>query len=106
MLGVEVDAGGRNALFEHFSAGALKGLGIGVAAAHRPARRHTEGLLIEGAVGILVQVTWGLKSAGEPGANHDIGGARSKCEGDIARVAHAAVGPNMGAYLPGGRSAF
>ena len=69
-------------------------------------RGHTEGFFIKGAVGILVQVTWGFKSAGEPRANHDIGGARGQCEGDIARVAHAAVGPNMGAYLPGGRSAF
>ena len=104
MLGVEVDARGRNALFEHLAAGALKGLGIGIAAAHRPARRHTEGFFIKGAVGILVQVTWGFKGAGEPGADHDIGSTCGKCEGDIARVAHAAVGPNMGANLAGGCS--
>ena len=106
MLGVEVDARSRNPLFEHLAAGALKGLGIGIAAAHRPARGHAEGLLIEGTVGILVQVTWGLEGAGEPRANHDIGSSRGQCEGDIARVAHAAVGPNMGANLAGGRSAL
>ena len=58
-------------------------------------RRHAEALLVEPAVGVAQRVGGRLVGAGEPRAEHHARRAGGEGEGDVARVAHAAVGPHV-----------
>ncbi len=57
--------------------------------------RHPEALLVEPPVGVAQRVGGRLVRAGEPRAEHHAGRAAGEGEGDVARPAHAAVGPDV-----------
>ena len=60
-----------------------------------PVGRHAEALLVEPAVGVAQRVGGRLVRAGEPRAEHHARRPAGEGEGDVARVAHAAVGPDV-----------
>src|SRR3712207_8194407 len=53
------------------------------------------GLLVQPARAVVVDVAGALVGAGEPGAHHHVRRAGGQGQGDVARVAHAAVGPDV-----------
>src|SRR6478672_12174533 len=71
---VDVHSCGADALLEERLAGAVVRRVARRAAAHRARARHAEGLLVLTAVVVGVEVAGRLERAGEPGADHDVGG--------------------------------
>ena len=66
-----------------------------------PLGGHAEGLLVASAGLVGAHLSGRLVGAREPGADHHVGGAGGEREGDVARVAHAAVGPDAAAQAAG-----
>src|SRR5699024_8771327 len=56
---------------------------------------HAEGLLVAAAVLVGAHLAGRHVGAREPGADHHVRGARGERERDVARMAHAAVGPDV-----------
>ena len=67
----------------------------GGAVAHGARARHAVVLLVRAAVPVLLHVARALVGAGERGADHHARRAGGEVERDVARVAHAAVGPDV-----------
>src|SRR5690606_17284326 len=105
-LRVQVHPGGGDALLVERLAGTVERRARRGAGRHGASRGHAEALLVEAAGAVVVQVAGALEGAGEPGADHDLGGARGQREGDVARVAHPAVGPDVLAELASGLGAL
>ena len=100
-LRVEVHPGRGDALVEEGLAGPVEADSSAVRGRHRPGRGHAEALLVEAAVGVAMHVAGRLVGAGEPRADHHVGRAGGERERDVARVAHAAVGPDVLAEAAG-----
>src|SRR5262249_7261204 len=92
---LDVDARGRDALAEEELLRALERVEAGGAFGEGAAAGHAVVLLVLPAVVVLLGVARALVGAGEPGADHDAGGAGREVQRDVAWVAHAAVGPDV-----------
>ena len=92
---VQVHPGGRDALLVQRLARAVERRAAAGAGRDGARGRHAEALLVEAAVAVLVQVAGRLVRAGEPGADHHLRRAGRERQGDVARVADAAVGPHV-----------
>src|SRR4051812_20348415 len=94
-LRVEVHARRRDAFLEQRLARAVEArLPLG-AAADGTCRGHAERLLEQPAIRVAVHVARRLVRAGEPRAHHHVGRTGGYRERDVARVADAAVGPDL-----------
>src|SRR5215218_9302750 len=103
---VEVHPGGADALLEQPGPGAVEAALRGGAGPDRAGRGHPEALLVPAAVPVVVQVAGALVGAGEPGADHHVRRAGGQRQGHVARVPHAAVGPDVPAQLARGGGAL
>ncbi|CAI7648121.1 unnamed protein product, partial [Penicillium discolor] len=99
---VEVDLGGGDALGEQLLARPLVGVEPTEPRLHRLGRGHPPRLLEQTTVRVALELARGLDRPGEPGADHDGGRTGREREGDVPRVAHPAVGPDVRSGLGGG----
>lgn len=99
---VQVDLGGGDAFGEELLACALVGVEPTEPRLHGLGRGHAPGLLEQAPVRVALELARGLDRPGEPGADHDGGRTRREREGDVPRVAHPAVGPDVRSGLDGG----
>src|SRR5690606_9881788 len=90
----EVHAGGGDALLEQALAGAGEGVLVGGAVRDGALGGHAEGLLVAAPGLVGAHLAGRLVGAGEPRADHDVGGTGGERERDVAGVADSAVGPD------------
>ena len=72
-----------------------KAVSRAIADLHGTVAGHAEALLVEPAVGVAQRVGGRLVGTGEPRPEHHVGRAGGERQGDVAGIAHAAVGPDV-----------
>ncbi len=95
-----------DALLEQRLAGPVEAAVGGRAGGDGTLGGHAEALLVGIAVAVDAQVAGRFVGTGEPGADHHVRRARGQREGDVTRMPHAAVGPDVHAEFTRGARAF
>src|SRR3954454_238613 len=103
---VQVHPRGADTLLEQPGPGPLEARLRRCPGLDRPRRRHAEGLLVEPARAVVVDVAGRLVGAGEPRPDHHVRRPGSQGEGDVPGMPDAAVGPHALAQRAGLRRAL